>query len=209
MKRSILLLVIAFILPACGAPTPAAEAQVINVYATQSASPWLEKLYACAAKSSVVLRIDAASPEISLRLGEPEVLASPAYQIDEEEILIVVPRESPVQNLTLADAQKLFAQADPSLQLWVYPSDADLQMAFDQLVMKGRSVTSFANVAASPQKMSEVLNAAPDAIGILPRHLLTGNLREVFSAGQVPVLAVTRSEPQGMIAGLISCIQGN
>ncbi len=52
---------------------------------------------------------------------------SPAYQIDEEEILIVTHRESPVQNLTLEEAQDLFAQGNPSAQVWVYSSDADMQ----------------------------------------------------------------------------------
>ena len=198
-----------FTISACGAATPTAEPQVVDVYATSAAQPWLTKLYACAADSSVVLNINAESPEIYLRVGEPDVLVSPAYQIDDEEILVVTPRESPVQNLTLTEAQDLFAQGKPSVQVWVYPSDVDLQMAFDQLVMKGRSVTSFAKVAVSPQNMSAVLKSDPAAIGILTRHWLTGDVREVFSTGRVPVLAVTKSEPQGAVNELISCLQRN
>jgi hypothetical protein len=142
-------------------------------------------------------------------VGEPEISISPSYKIDEEEILVVTHRESPVQNLSLEEAQELFAKGSPSVQVWVYPSDADLQKAFDQLVMKERSVTSSARVAVSPQNMSDVLNSESNVIGILPRHWKTGNVREVASAGTVPVLAVTKSEPQGAVIKLISCLQNN
>jgi len=211
MKRLIFLLAVTLISSACGAQTPAAEPQVVSIYATSAASPWLERLYSCAAKSSIVLNMDAKSPEISLRVGEPNVLASLAFQIDEEEILVAVPHESPVQKLTLTDVQNIFMRGDPlgATQVLVYPSDADVQMAFDQLVMEGRSVTSFANVAVSPQNMSARLSLMPNAIGILPRSWLTGEVREVFSVGRVPVLAVTRSEPQGVVVGLLSCLQDN
>jgi hypothetical protein len=199
----------AFVLSACGTPTPTAESQIVNVYATTAAQPWLTKLYTCAADLSAVLNVNAESPEIYLRVGEPDVLVSPAYQIDDEEILVVTPRQSQVQSLTLAEVQDLFAQEKPSAQVWVYPSDADVQMAFDQLVMKGRSITSSAKVAVSPQNMSGVLKSDPAAIGILPRRWLTGDVREVFSVGRVPVLAVIKSQPQGAVIELISCLQRN
>jgi hypothetical protein len=111
--------------------------------------------------------------------------------------------------LTLAEAQELFASGNPSIEVWVYSSDADTQRAFDQLVMQGRSVTSSARIAVSPQNMSDVLNSESNAVGILPRHWLAGSLREVYTAGTVPVLAITNSEPQDVILQLLSCLQGN
>jgi hypothetical protein len=203
------LFILAVVLSACGPATPTAEPQIVDVYATSAAQPWLTELYACAADSGIVLNVNAESPEIYLRVGEPEISVSPSYKIDEEEILVVTHRESPVQNLSLEEVQELFAKGSPSAQVWVYPSDADLQKAFDQLVMKERSVTSSARVAVSPQNMSDVLNSESNVIGILPRHWKTGNVREVASAGTVPVLAVTKSEPQGAVIKLISCLQNN
>jgi hypothetical protein len=204
------ILIFLFFLSAC-APTPQSDSvtQTINAYATSAAMPWLTELYACAENNNVVINISANAPDIFLRVGEPDVLVSPAYQIDKEEILVVTHRESNVQNLTLAQAQDLFAQGNPSAQVWVYSSDADMQMVFDQLVMKGRSVSSSARVAVSPQNMSDVLNSDPAAIGVLPRHWVTGDLREVFSVGHVPVLAVTKEEPRGVVIELISCLQNN
>lgn len=202
-------LLFAFVLSACGTATPPPEPRIVDVYATSAAQPWLTELYACAANSGVVLNVNAESPEIFLRVGEPDALAFPAYKIGEEEILIVTQRESPVQNLALAEAQDLFAHGNPSAQVWIYPSDADMQEVFDQLVMKGRSVYSSARIAASVQNMTDVLKSETSAIGILPRQWVTDDLREVYSAGTVPVLAITKSEPQGVVVDLISCLQNN
>jgi hypothetical protein len=202
-------LLLAFILSACGTATSTAETQVVDVYATSAAQPWLTKLYACAADSGAVLNINAESPEIYLRVGEPDVLVSSAYQIGQEEILIVTPRESSVQNLTLSEAQELFAKGDSSAQVWVYASDADMQEVFDQLVMQGRSVSSSARIAVSVQNMTDVIKAETSAIGILPRHSVTNDVREVYSAGTVPVLAFTKSKAEGVIVDLISCMENN
>lgn len=189
--------------------TPTAEPQVVDVYATSAAQPWLRELYACAADSGAVLNINAESPEIYLRVGEPDVLVSDAYKIDEEEILIVANCDSSTENLTLTEAQDLFAQENLSAQVWVYPSDADMQKVFDQLVMQGRSVSSSARIAVNVKNMTDVLKSETAAIGILPRYSVTNDLRVVYSAGKVPVLAVTKSEPQGVVVDLISCLQNN
>ena len=131
-----------------------------------------------------------------------------AYQIDTEEILIVAQRQSSVQNLTLDDARALFTGlGDPSVQVWVYASDADVQRVFDQLVMKGGSVSSSVKVAVSPQQMSDTLVNQPNTVGVLPKHWKAGDSRIVFSAGTMPVLALTKSEPAGVVKNLLTCLQ--
>jgi len=201
-----MLFVFLWILSAC-APTPQPTQVIVNAYSTSAAMPWLEELYACAENTNAVINISVNLPDILLRVGEPETITAPVYQIGEEEILIVVNRESAMQSLTLAEAQELFAQGNSSVQVWVYPSGADMQGVFDQLVMQGRSVSSSARIAVSVQNMSDVLTSDPAAIGILPRQSVTGDMREVFSAGSVPVLAVTKEEPQGVVGELLSCLQ--
>ena len=207
MQRS-LFFIFSFILLSCAPATQAAtQPRVITVNATSAAEPWLTELFACANQQSTVLNISTNNPEIYLRVGEPGDLVLPAYQVDEEEILIVTHRESPVQNLSLEEAQALFAgQGDPSVQVWVYASDVDVQILFDQLVMKGRGVTSYARLAFSPQEMSDVLNAESNSVGILPARWKMGNVREIYSAGRTPVLAVTNVEAAGEIKNLITCL---
>jgi hypothetical protein len=209
MKHVANFLFFSYLLISCTPAVQPSQAEVLKVYATSAAGPWMTELYACAAKSAVVLEVNAQAPDIYLRVGEPQLLISTAYQIDEEEILIVTNRESPIQNLSLEDAQNLFALGIPDVPVWVYSSGEDVQLVFDQLVMKGRSVTSFAKIAYSQQSMSDVLNSGSNGVGILSRHWKTGNVRDVFSVGTVPVLAVTKAEPQGVVRDLISCLQSN
>jgi hypothetical protein len=210
--RGILLSSLTFLsllLSSCSTETPQTPLKVVSVYSTSSATPWLNDLYICAEEVAVISRVDdPADADIALRVGEPEFLASPAYQIDEEGILIVTHRQSPVQNMTLEEAQALFAGlGDPSMQVWVYVSGEDVQEVFDQFVMKGGGVSSSAMVAVNPQQMSDVLNNEANAVGILPQHWKVGDVREVYSIANVPVLAILQSEPQGAVNQLIGCLQ--
>ena len=169
----------------------------------------MSELYDCAQASPVLSRVDDASAaDIVLRIGEPEFLASPAYQIDTEEILIVTHRQSPVQNLTPEEARALFAgQGDPSVQVWVYAAGEDMQEVFDQVVMAGGSMTPSARIAVHPQQMSDTLVNESNTVGILSRHWKAGDTREVFIVATVPVLALPNVEPQGVVKELIACLQ--
>jgi len=206
------LTLLAFLLSSCAASTPQTQPapQVVSVYSSSSAQPWLNDLYTCAEDMSLVVRLSDSSSDsdIVLRVGEPAYLSSPAYQIDEEEILIVTNRQSPVQNLTLEDTQTLFAGlGDPSVQVWVYASGEDVFEVFDQYVMKGGIVSSSASIALTAQQMSDVLNREVNAVGILPRHWKAGDVRDVYSVAKVPVLAITQNEPQGAVNQIIGCLQ--
>lgn len=198
-----------FWISSCSPGTPAATSQLVTVYSTSAAQPWLPEVYECAGNSAVISRVDdASSADIALRIGEPALLTSPAYQIDMEEILIVTHRQSPVQNLTVEEARALFAgQGDPSVQVWVYASAEDLQEVFDQAVMEGSHVAPSAQLAVNPQQMSDTLVNEGNTVGILPRRWKAGDTREVFSVGTIPVLAITDSEPQGVIREVIACLQ--
>lgn len=208
-SKILLFLLSSFLLFSCTTSTPPATPQVVTVYSTAAAEPWLHALYDCAPTSAILSRVDNPSAaEIVLRVGEPKVLSSFAYQVDSEEILIVTQRQSPVQNLTLDQARVLFTgQGDPSAQVWVYASEEDVQEAFDRFVMQGRAVTSSAHIAINPQQMSDMLVNQSNAVGILPRHWKAGDSREVFSVATVPVLAITQNEPQDAIKELIACLQ--
>jgi len=208
MKRLTVPILLALILlTACSGPA-STDTQLVSVYATPAAGPWLSELYDCANTASVVLNVTPDSPQILLRVGEPGGLSTPAFQIDTEEILVVVHRQSPVNNLSAEQVRALFGgQGDPSLQIWVYSQGDDIQKIFEQSVMQSRNITSTARVAVDPQQMSDLLNAEINAVGVLPKHWKMGDTREVFSAGTFPVLAITPSMPEGIVQELIACLQ--
>lgn len=185
------------------------ELQVIGVYASSAAQPWLEKVYSCAPEGTAIrLESDAAQADISLRLGEPRFSPKFIYQIDAEDILVVTHRESPLQNLTLEGVRELFARpADPSVQVWIYASGEDVQEIFEQVVMQGRSVTSFARLATSTQHMAEVVVGDVQAVGFLPRSLQTEGMRIIHILPEVPVLVSVENDPRGVIQEIIYCLQ--
>jgi len=205
-----LLFTLTFLSAACVPPaTPTPDLQVVDVYVTSATRPWLTDAFTCA-PPGIVMRVADSPPEadISLRLGEPDLLTTPAFQIDTEEILIVTQRQSPVQNMNMVGVRELFAGGgDPSVQVWVYAEREDTQEFFEQAVMQGRSVTSLARLAVSPQHMSDTLNNEPNTVGILPRHWKAGDARVVYTITNVPVLAIVQEEPQGPIQALIACLQ--
>jgi hypothetical protein len=209
MKIFFLFLDVLFIISACTPAAPSTTPEMIAVYSTSAAQPWLTELYGCAGTGSIISRVDDPSAaSIVLRVGEPASLTTPAFQIDTEEILIVTQRQSPIQNLNLEGARALFAgQADPSVQVWAYASGEDIQEAFDRIVMQGQSVMPSARLAVDPQQMSDTLVNEPNTVGVLPRHWKAGDSREVFLVGKVPVLAITPVEPQGVVKDLIACLQ--
>jgi hypothetical protein len=205
----ILFFLFSSLLVSCSPSTPSTTPQLVLVYSTSAAQPWLPQLYECAGTSVVISRVDdRLAADIVLRVGEPLFLNSPAFQIDMEEILIVTHRQSPIQNLTLEEARALFeGQGDPSVEVWVYASGEDVQEVFDRTVMAGRNATSSARLAVNPAQMSDTLVNESNTVGILPRHWKAGDVREVFAVATVPVLAITDSEPQGVIKDLLTCLQ--
>src|SRR5690606_26626079 len=109
-------------------------------------------------------------PEISFQLGEPDVLLDFAYQIDEEEIIVVVNKQNEMQKASVEEVQNIFATQ--TMQVWVYPSASEMQRLFDQFAMEGRSFSSFAKVAPNPNIMLDVLEENPNTIGFIPKSLL-------------------------------------
>jgi hypothetical protein len=209
LKSINLFLLILFIAACAPVATLTAEPQVVAVYATPATQPWLAEVFECAPSGTVIRVADSpAEADISLRLGEPELLAAPAFQIDTEEILVMTHRQSPLQTMTVEQVRAVFAgQDDPSVQVWVYAEGEDVQRVFEQAVMQGRSVTSQARLAASPQHMSDTLVNEPDTLGILPRRWKAGDSRIVYTIPDVPVLALVESEPQGVTQAIIACLQ--
>lgn len=180
----------------------------VTVFATFAAEPWLEELFVCANDLNIPVIVSAESPQITIRLGEPEWLVSSAYQIGEEELLVATHQDGLLQQLSLPEVQEVFSgQANPEVQAWGYAPHTDMQVLFDQLVMKERGAAAFAGMVVSPQQLVDLMNAHPNRVGLLPSHWVSGNIREIYSVGTVPVLALTDGEPQGAVGELIACLQ--
>jgi len=194
-------------------PTPA----LIGVHASSAAYPWLGAVYACAPAAAAVKLTDDEAAGLSIRLGEPKTLNTPAYEIGIEELLVVVHPQTGVSHLSLDQARSLFSGqvtnwkdaggVESPVQVWTFSPAVDVQDFFDAIVMNDRPITSFARLAVSAQFMSDSVGSVPGSIGILPRRWKTGNTTEALLLSSLPVLAVVREQPEGDLAELISCLQ--
>ena len=208
----------ALLLAACASPSsPAVTPHLMNVFVTSAAYPRVSELYACAPPSIVLAQSDPATAELTLRLGEPSPLVLPAFQVGTEDLLVVNHPQAGVGALTRDQVQGLFSGRianwkdvggnDLPVQVWTFSRDEDVQQVFEGLVMSGEPVTSLARLAVSAQAMSDGVGSTPGSIGYLPRRWKAGNTREALQAATVPVLIITRSQPEGPLKDLIGCLQ--
>ncbi len=217
VRRVLSLLLLSSLASACGAPTPSATPQMVSVYATSAAYPWLNEVYKCAYPSVAVQLSDPGAAEISLRLGEPPGLSSPAFQIGSDDLLVVIQPQVAVGSLTIDQVRQLFSGqvtqwkdiggADVPVEVWSYSPAEDIQAVFESVVMRDQPIVSLARLATSSQAMSDSVGSNPGSIGILPRRWKMGNTSAVFTVSSVPVLAIAQSPLPGAVRDLISCLQ--
>lgn len=130
---------------------------------------------------------------------------------------MVVPATAGVTSLTLDQVQSIFSGrvsnwqevggGNLPVQVWTYSADADVEGIFDDIVLKGEPITSLARLAVSVQFMSDAIGSTSGSIGVLPRRALDAKVRDVYTAASVPVLAITKTEPQGAVKDLLACAQ--
>ncbi len=221
MMKKFLLCILLFA-TACGAappeqPTPTLA--VVRLYATAATQAWQTELFDCAAKQSAALVLsDPGSADIILRIGEPHNLSMPAFQLGWEEILVIVNKTHSFDRLKTEQAAELFtgeisdwSQISPTetgaVQVWVFDAGEDAQQVF-ATTLAGKPVVSSARLVTSPEEMSRAIANDPNAVGILSRRWKTENVSDVYVAASAPVLAITPSEPQGVVKDLLACLQG-
>jgi len=220
MRRVLVLLLL--LLSSCSTAVPADDNYPIRVTYSPAAAPWVSDLYKCAGKNIVIAESRTSddldpSHNMAIRIGLPISFNSPAFQIGIEEILVVVNHISPMTTLTLEQVRRLFSgQTDNwsqlntsvsgKVQVWVYPSSEDVEQAFEEAVLHGTPVSSFARLANNPDEMSRAVADNQNAVGVLPRHWKMGNVTTVFVAASVPVLALTPAGPSGAVRRILTCL---
>src|ERR1700690_3687384 len=208
---------ILFLLTACAPATIIATPQLVKVYVTSAASSRLTALYNCSTPSTAILLSDPQTADITIRLDLPDNLSSPAFQIGTDDIDVIVQSQNNIDNLTADQVHSIFlgqitnwkdvGGSDLPIQVWTYAQGEDIQQIFEQNVMNNQPVTSLARLAVSAQNMSGSVMSNAGSIGFLPRSFGTINVKSVYEIASVPALAITKSEPQGAVQDLISCLQ--
>jgi hypothetical protein len=228
-QGGLFLILFSLLISSCSPGTPTATTpEVVSVYSSLAAEPWLSEFYDCAAgQANIVLsRVDDPdSAQIAVRIGEPEFLSSFAYQIDEENIVVIMNNARPAvvnlqqikgmflgqitnMNQITLEWGKAHLEQSGEVHVWVFSPDDDVQQVFDKLILDGRPIISSAKLATTPQEMLEAIQNDLSAIGVLNQRWNPNNdVYEEAIIATVPVLVMTKSEPQGVVKELIACLQ--
>jgi hypothetical protein len=220
------LLVLLFLLTACNAAPTETTPSSLRVEYTAAARPWLAALQDCAAGQNATLLLEPRSADffdpssdMAMRIGEPAAFPGFAYQIGEEEIVLVVHPQNPAALLDRATARRLFAGQvanwqelggpDLPVQVWVYAAGEDVQQAFDAAILQGTPAVSTARLATSIEEMAAGIGSDPAAVGLLPAGQVPETVRTLHLNAPllVPVIALTGAEPEGALAGILACLQ--
>jgi ABC-type phosphate transport system substrate-binding protein len=217
------LIVASLLLASCTATTPTATAEPLSIQYTEASVPWLAEVYDCAGAETVRAEqlaanlFDLQAADVAIRIGQPDDVNGSAFQIDSEDILVIVNPQNPARNLTVEQVRGLFDGSmqdwkeingsDAAPQVWVFAAEEDVEQVFEQYIMDGSPVTSLARLATGMDDMSQAIAEDVNAIGILPRHWKAGNVLEAYTLTSIPVLALTSQEPKGETERVIACLQ--
>ncbi|MGB8212208.1 MAG: substrate-binding domain-containing protein [Anaerolineales bacterium] len=221
-----LLFALVLLTAACTATPPITTPGTIHMQVTDAADPWLKQVINCQGSNflSVEVRtadlLDPHSADIVIRIGQPEHLSSPVYQIGTDELLVIVNPQNPTQSLTASQVGGLFtgqirtwetiSGTSALVQVWSFPADEDVQQIFEQTVLGGSPLTSSARLANNQHEMVQAVTKDVNAIGIITQRekVVSGNIKDVFTAASsLLVLAITASRPQGTLASISACLQ--
>lgn len=224
MKNALTKLILACILlTACNTATPTATSVPITVQYTAATIPWLAGIYNCAGANVVTAEqragdfLEPQSVDLAIRIGAPDNLTFPAYQIGSEEILVIVNPQNQVKVLSAEQVRGLFTEQTSNwqgvggtknpVQVWVYSSGEDVQQIFEQAALGYSPVTSTARLASNPDEMAQAIGSAVNSVGILTRSLMGSNVSGAYMVATVPVLALTQAKPQVAVQELLACLQ--
>lgn len=213
-------------------PTP----QVFNVALTPSVSNLAGELHTCADSSpNLVINIneipapslDINTASLSIRLGGKPTKGYTA-PINNETIVLIINENNPVLTISPEEISGIFTGQitnwneiggeQQTIQVWSYLNGDDTREIFDESVFPGEQLTPNALLAPDPQAMLEAVGDDPLAIGYIPqswispldpaRQIRIVEVNEKLAEKlHQPVLAFSRSEPQGPLRKLLFCLQ--
>lgn len=162
-----------------------------------------------------VLALSGEEAEIRLYWGEPSALASPAFAIGEEALVVIVHPQNGISTLSESQVRAIFRDqieswreiggADRGVDVWVYPLEEEEMRAFEAWL--GGRVTPSAHLAMTPQEMLMNVQHTPGAIGLVGERWVISGVNSVARLPAAPLLLVFRTPPSEEQAGWITCLQ--
>ena len=169
---------------------------------------------------------DANQVDITLRWGASPDPGGYAAQIGEEELVLVVHPDNPVESLSLSALKTIFSgsltawdwdylgQAPADLSVYAYPPSSDAQgILSSTLLLPQQALPREIVVTPGPAEMRAAVAADPGGLGFLPRRWVDPSVKIVPIAGLPPgswvqpILALSAVEPKGPAREWLLCVQ--
>ena len=212
------------LLSACFSAKATPIPERFTIQYTPASSAWLAVLENCAGTNLVSVEqrttsfLDPNSVDLVIRIGMAGIQPPHAYQIGKDDLVVILNPKNPIKTLTKAQVLGLFTGqlagwqelkgSNSPVQVWAFNSGDDIQQVFDRSIMGGSLVVSTARLANNPTEMLTAVANDTNAIGIINRRAKTDEVSGAFTAASdLPVLAITSTEPNGTLLGILACMQ--
>lgn len=175
-------------------------------------------------RSTVVADQSLENSDVLLRWSNLAPASAAPFEIGKDSLAVIINPDNPVDTLDAARLKDFYTgQAtvwtDPegaslgSVQTWVYPAGEDTQILLTTTLLADSPITTTARIAPNPAAMLEAVAADPLAIGFVPFRWVDPSVKAVSVIGYakdtwtMPLLAITESEPDGIVRDWLLCIQ--
>ena len=235
--RTLVLLSCVLACCACGSPVPSTPYPTpVSIFLTYPPylQPSADVFIACASQDPSLglflnpiqaARSSLPGPLIELSLGIGDMAGEHLYQVGSDELQIIVNSRNPIRSLSAERVGAIYSgqvttwEPDSlgAIQLWSYPAENALKIAFEAAFSVAAIPAAPANIAPDPEAMLSAVAADEAAIGYLPASWLpegeTGPIARIsITSSQdidlgLPVIASVSEQPAGSLLALLSCAQ--
>ncbi len=236
MSRLFLLALVGVLLTGCAAQPviePVATPQVVRVVLSGTLD-WMRPTMAeCSQEDSgLSLSVETIGvpdqsldeADVLLRWSNQPPSDGFAVELGDDSLTVIVHPDNPIGDLDAGVIKDMYTgqisnwpaangEATLAVHPWVLPVQDEAQALFETILMGGEQIVKTAMIAPSPAAMVEAIASDPLAIGFLPTRTLDSSVKSIeilnFSPSDLilPILAVTKSEPGGVVRDWLLCVQ--
>jgi hypothetical protein len=173
-------------------------------------------------------RMNAQSADISLMYNHPIDPNLPAFQVGQDELVVIVNPQNQISSLSLLALngilQNFFTRwedVNPSqdkeipgdIEVLVYPRKDEIQKTIETRLNGNKSVGIRTSTLDEPGAVRDAVSKKPGAIGIIPKAYLTEGVKMVgisdISTNDlvITIIAQTRGQPGNLQTTMINCLE--
>jgi hypothetical protein len=173
-------------------------------------------------------RMNAQSADITLVYEKPVDPNLLAYQIGEDQLVVIVNPQNQISSIPLITLLGIFQgfitqwdAIDASntqgitglIEIWGYEESDELQKIIENRLNDGKALNNQTTIADYPAAVKDMVAKNPAGIGVITRAYLTEEVKAVVIDGlpeqdlTLPIVAQTRGQPGNLQTILLTCLQ--